>query len=102
MTLKLYAEQKGWPLSHVQVVVGHVKREDQQPPDLFTREIVLEGELTEEQRARLLEIAGRCPVHRTLERGSAVKTLAGERSVPVVSDAPAQHALDAETACAET
>jgi putative redox protein len=102
MTLKLYAEQKAWPLAHVQVVVGHVKREDEPPPDLFTREIVLEGELTEDQRARLLEVAGRCPVHRTLERGSAVTTLAGERPVPVVSDAPAQHALDAETACVES
>jgi uncharacterized OsmC-like protein len=42
--------------------------------ETFTRVITLEGDLTEDQRGRLLEIADKCPVHRTLERGSHVHT----------------------------
>jgi uncharacterized OsmC-like protein len=44
------------------------------PLETFTRLITLEGKLTEDQRARLVEIADKCPVHRTLERGSHVHT----------------------------
>jgi len=74
MTLRLYADQKGWPLGRVTVQVSHAKIEGATPADHFTRLIALEGPLDEAQRDRLIEIAGRCPVHRTLERGSAVET----------------------------
>ncbi len=40
----------------------------------FRREITLEGDLDDDQRARLLEIADKCPVHRTLENGARVET----------------------------
>jgi len=63
MTMKLYATRKGWPLEAVEVTVAgdHVDG-----AFVLTRHIVMRGALTEEQRARLLEIANKCPVHRSL------------------------------------
>ncbi|MEM1237710.1 MAG: alpha/beta fold hydrolase [Pseudomonadota bacterium] len=81
MTIRMYARRKGWPLSHVYVDVTHdkVHGQDAEPNagakiDKFMRHIHLEGDLTDEQRQRLLEIADKCPVHRTLEASSVVKT----------------------------
>jgi putative redox protein len=82
MTIRMYARRKGWALAHVRVDVAHhkVHAQDAASPgeekiDRFTRTIRLEGDLDADQRARLLEIADRCPVHRTLERRSAIETL---------------------------
>ncbi len=75
MTLRLYARRKGWPLARVRVCVGHARANDMSPPDAFLRDVVIEGDLSAEQHAKLIEIAGRCPVHRTLERGARVQTL---------------------------
>jgi uncharacterized OsmC-like protein/alpha/beta superfamily hydrolase len=75
MTLRLYADKKQWPLDRVGVVIRHAKDKDRKPADLFFRHITLDGPLDTEQRARLLEIAGRCPVHRTLEAGSAIESV---------------------------
>jgi putative redox protein len=69
MTLKLYADQKGWPLKRVHVRVLH---DGSGAKDRFTREIRLEGPLDADQQQRLREIARRCPVHQTLERSSEV------------------------------
>ena len=75
MTLLLYARRKGWDLAEISVHLTHdrVHAEDSQDAeseggrvDLITRDISLRGNLTDEQRQRLLEIAGRCPVHKTL------------------------------------
>jgi uncharacterized OsmC-like protein/pimeloyl-ACP methyl ester carboxylesterase len=80
MTVRMYARRKGWPLDHISVDVTHDKVHAQdadngmRPLETFTRAITLEGDLTEDQRQRLLEIADKCPVHRTLERGSHVHT----------------------------
>lgn len=67
MTLSLYARRKQWPLRSVRVTLRHAKvpREGGNV-DRIEREIALEGALDGEQRARLLEIANKCPVHRTL------------------------------------
>jgi putative redox protein len=62
-TVKLYADRKGWPLRRVEVTLSQQKAEG---AHAIVRRIRLEGDLTEEQRARLLEIAGKCPVHKTL------------------------------------
>jgi putative redox protein len=63
MTLRAYAGRKGWPLDRVEVrLIG--AREDGKY--VITRELIIEGELDAAQRQRLVEIAGRCPVHRTL------------------------------------
>ncbi|WP_136442296.1 bifunctional alpha/beta hydrolase/OsmC family protein [Pacificoceanicola onchidii] len=81
MTIRMYARRKGWPLSHVSVDVTHDKLHAQDAGtgtetriDSFTRRITLEGPLSEEQRARLLEIADKCPVHKTLEKGAQIQT----------------------------
>lgn len=81
MTIRMYARRKGWPLDHVAVDVTHDKVHAQDADtcvspriDRFERLIRLEGELSEDQRARLLEIADKCPVHRTLEAGATVIT----------------------------
>jgi putative redox protein len=75
MTLALYARRKQWPLDAVTVRLQHSRIHAQDCAECETREgmldriereIVLEGTLTEEQRGRLLEMADRCPVHRTL------------------------------------
>ncbi|HUE64971.1 MAG TPA: OsmC family protein [Rhizomicrobium sp.] len=71
MTIRLYANRKGWPLSHVETAVRH-SRAGLNARDHFELDIALEGELDAGQRARILEIAERCPVHLTLMRGSEV------------------------------
>lgn len=84
MTVRMYARRKGWPLDGISVDVTHdrVHAEDaradgeggQDKVDRFNRVVRLLGDLDAEQRARLMEIADRCPVHRTLERGARVET----------------------------
>ncbi|MDB5460845.1 MAG: osmotically inducible protein OsmC [Caulobacteraceae bacterium] len=73
-TLRLYAKRKAWPLGPVRVTVTHSRDPALSPPDLFTRVVSLRGPLDDEQRARLLEIAERCPVHLMLTRGASVST----------------------------
>lgn len=85
MTVRLYAEHKGIPLERVEVEVRHdkVHCSDCQETasgtgtpkiDRWERRITLTGDLTDDQRASLLKIADRCPVHLTLERSSEVVT----------------------------
>ncbi|MFN7004221.1 MAG: alpha/beta fold hydrolase [Roseinatronobacter sp.] len=81
MTIRMYARRKGWKLAHVRVEISHDKMHAQDAQagsgdkiDRFQRDIYLEGALTQEQRERLLEIADKCPVHRTLERTSTILT----------------------------
>lgn len=89
MTLLMYARRKGWDLAEVSVHLTHdrVHREDCEDcegeagrMELITRDISLRGRLSEEQRQRLLAIAGRCPVHKTLTGGPKVvdSIIAGE------------------------
>ena len=75
MTLRVYADRKGWPLQDVRTALSHVKSyaadcEHCEKPvamvDRIERRITLSGDLSAQQRERLLEIANRCPVHRTL------------------------------------
>lgn len=75
MTLRLYARQKKWPLEKVTVRLKQDKIHAQDCAtcetkegkiDRLERQIHLDGPLTDEQRQRLLEIANKCPVHRTL------------------------------------
>jgi putative redox protein len=98
MTLRLYAERKGLPLERVQVCIRH-KRASLDAHDRFERTITLEGPLDEEQRAKLLTIAERCPVHRTLERGSDIAT-ALSPSEPEPAGGRPEHMRDMEQVCA--
>ncbi|WP_166416059.1 bifunctional alpha/beta hydrolase/OsmC family protein [Cochlodiniinecator piscidefendens] len=81
MTIRMYARRKGWPLKHVSVDVTHDKVHAQDASgatsakiDSFHRKIHLTGNLDETQRQRLLEIADKCPVHKTLESSSHIET----------------------------
>lgn len=83
MTLRMYADRKKWDLKEVRVHLSHSKDYFQDSEaiddkkskiDIFDREIELEGNLDDEQKARLLEIADRCPVHRTLHNDVKVIT----------------------------
>lgn len=98
MTIRLYADRQAWPLERVQVAVQH-HRASLEARDLFERSIYLEGPLDEAQRTKLLEIAERCPVHKTLDRGSDIKTAL----TPVMADeappvAAGEHMRDMEQA----
>jgi len=84
MTVRMYARRKGWPLEHVAVDISHDKihahdcadcPDKTAKIDVFQRTIRLDGPLDADQRARLLAIADRCPVHRTLEGTIRVETV---------------------------
>jgi uncharacterized OsmC-like protein/alpha-beta hydrolase superfamily lysophospholipase len=80
MTLRLYAERKGLPVQRITVELSHDKIYAKDCEGCETesgkidRAIAIEGDLNEEQRARLLEIANRCPVHRTLHSEVLIQT----------------------------
>jgi putative redox protein len=76
MTMRLYAKRKGWVLGAVHVEVTHSRHASETPADRFERRIEFAGDLDEAQRARLLEIANLCPVHKLLTAGSAIVTTA--------------------------
>ena len=106
MTMCLYAGRKQWTLPGFEVEVAHSIMAgvgEEAPRDLFTRRILFDERPPAEQEARLLEIADRCPVHRTLMRGFRVVTeAAGAQAPPLAAAEPAeQHEYDMEQACAE-
>jgi putative redox protein len=70
MTVRLYADRKGWVLKRIRTGVGHRREPDQAPRDRFDVRLTFDGELDAEQRERLVEIAGKCPVHRALTEGA--------------------------------
>ena len=81
MTIRMYARRKNWPLTGVSVDISHDKVHAQDAAtgtpgkiDRFTRRVKLCGDLDADQRAKLLEIADKCPVHRTLSHGAQVDT----------------------------
>ena len=80
ITLRMYADRKGWPVDKISVDVSHSKEihSDGIKRDVFTRVISMESGLDETQSARMLEIANKCPVHRTLEAGADVITRAAD------------------------
>jgi uncharacterized OsmC-like protein len=93
MTIALYARRKQWPIEAITVTLGHSKihavdcaecETKEGMLDRIERDIALGGPLSAEQRQRLLEIAERCPVHRTLTSEISIRT----RLVSTVTAAP--------------
>jgi len=89
ITVRMYADRKGWPLRHVAVRLRHERIHARDCAECETgtgqldhieRKIQFDGDLTGEQRTRLLDMAGRCPVHRTLHSEVHVSTT--EASLP--------------------
>jgi len=76
ITLRMYAERKKWDIENIAVRVTHKKLQlsDLPPKDVFTREITITGNVDEAQRARMIVIANKCPVHKTLEASSEIET----------------------------
>ncbi len=83
MTLRLYADRKKWPLERTTVSLRHdrIHAEDcencetkEGKVDLIRRDLRLEGDLSDDQRDRLLQIADKCPVHRTLTGEIRIET----------------------------
>lgn len=84
MTLKMYADRKGWPLERVSVRLRHARTHAEDCArceaetgmiSLIDAELTVEGDLDEAQRARMAEIADRCPVHRTLTTQTHIETV---------------------------
>jgi putative redox protein len=71
ITVRMYADRKKMALDKIRVEVTFEK---QQFKSVFTRDVYLEGELSEEDRQRLLEIAEKCPVHKTLSNPIEIET----------------------------
>lgn len=91
MTLQMYARRKGWPLKNVETHVSYSKKhardcenceEETAKIDHFEREIIIEGKLDEKQVNKLLQIADKCPVHKTLEAKARIDTRLNDASIP--------------------
>lgn len=83
MTVAMYARRKGWPVESVTVRLRHSRIHAEDCADCETKEVRLDqidvvieltGDLTEEQRRRLIEISEKCPVHRTLQSEVVIRT----------------------------
>jgi len=94
MTVAMYARRKRWPLESVTVRLSHSKvhaadcAESETKVgmlDHVNRDVELSGPLSQEQRARLLDIATKCPVHRTLASEIVIETLLTEPGISGVS-----------------
>jgi putative redox protein len=105
MTLRLYTANKPWAVPDFRVEVEHALIPGSPPRDRFTRRILFDGPLDAALRARLLDIAEKCPVHRTLSGGGAEILTSAEAPAPVPvppiepADPPAAHVEQMERAC---
>lgn len=74
ITAKMYADRKGWPLTAARVELTHDRPNGRTGPERITARFVFEGDLTDEQRTRLLEIAEKCPVQKTITAGLTIES----------------------------
>ena len=87
MTIKMYAKRKGWELADIFLELRHNKRhakdcancEDPESKiDVIEKELIIKGDLTDEQLEKLLDISKKCPVHRTLESDITIESMLSE------------------------
>ncbi len=74
ITARMYARRKKWDLGELEMRVKRGKAEDSHSPHLLEKELTMTGDLDEAQRARVLEIADKCPVQRMLTEGVSVRS----------------------------
>lgn len=83
MTMRMYANRKKWPVENISIELDHARDhgadcsecdEEHKQIDVITRSISITGDLDDEQRNRIMEIADKCPVHRTMHNKLVVKT----------------------------
>lgn len=85
ITMKMYADRKKWPIEEFFVEMLHYKKEiegDGDNPkkrDVIEKEVIVKGDLTDEQVERLIEISKKCPVHRTLMNSIDIVTLPAKK-----------------------
>jgi putative redox protein len=76
ITIELYAQRKGWELEGLEVAVDMSSEDEGVPPHAvpthFAVQVTLPAGLDEEQRRKLMVIAGKCPVHKLLEKGAEI------------------------------
>jgi putative redox protein len=104
MTLHLYAERKGWTLPPFSVEVAHslvAEAGDGRPRDRFDRHLAFAEPLDPERHDKLIEIADKCPVHRTLMRGFEIRTTLGRPEEHPAGEPPTEHERQMEQACAD-
>lgn len=77
ITLRMYAGRKNWKVDSIVVKVRHVKGEEDPAENVFLCELQLTGNLTPEQRQRMLDISKKCPVDRLLGKASSIVTALG-------------------------
>jgi putative redox protein len=98
MTLRLYAGRKSLRLGAFAVSVDHDLVDGR---ERFTRRLSLPDGLSAEEREKLVEIAGKCPVHRTLSLGGAEIITLAEPAPPTAAEPPENHFAQMEQACAD-
>ena len=96
MTLRIYADQKSIALPNLRVEVSHSRVPGSPATDCFARRIDLGQGLDPATETRLMEIADKCPVHRTFEAGADVVT--SQTGSPMPDEPPTQHMRDMEDA----
>ena len=78
ITLRMYLNRKGWPVDQINVDVIHTKAETPDETgwkqDRFERLLSVKGDLTDEQKSKLIDIANKCPVHKSLHHASVIET----------------------------
>lgn len=74
ITIRMYADRKGFSLDHIKVELAICKEEEMSKDTRITRKITFSGAITEEERLRLLVIADKCPIHKMLSNPISIET----------------------------
>ena len=94
MTVRLYADRKGWLVKRIRAGVGHTRDAGQEPRNKFDVRLTFDGDLDTEQRQRLVEIAGKCPVHRVIADDARFSLM--ESPEPAPCEPPEAHEQEME------
>lgn len=81
ITMKMYADRKKWQIDELFIEMSHYKKDvkggdgKSEKQDVIEKEVIVKGDLTDEQIERLVEISKKCPVHRTLMKSVEIQTI---------------------------